>query len=162
MPKLKETILIDKDYFKQLRGYSTGYNVPSQNILDEWFDNVEKANQIFYDITPYTITTSDDGLGMNYETFCNDFVRRKDSQGFQPNSTGVFGIGGSKGIPFLIGRPLNIGFKSKDGKSYYKGVWEYDGEVKYTHKNSTCMFPLNNIRFYRYLFIIWIFTNNFW
>lgn len=129
MPKIKETVSIPKKELSALLRNKNSFTPPPQMILDEWYDNVEKANQVFFDLTPNTITVSDDGLGMEYDTFINDFLNHKEVQGATPNSTGVFGIGGSKGIPYLIGLPKSIAFTSRDGKSYYKGVWEYDGSM---------------------------------
>jgi hypothetical protein len=139
MPKLQETILIPKSEFLFYKNFRNSFSTPPFAILDEWYDNVEKANQVFFDLTPNNITVSDDGLGMEYDTFINDFLRMKDTQGVSPNSTGIFGVGGSKGVPYLIGRPLSIAFCTRDGKSYYKGEWEYDGPV------SEGLFPLSEI-----------------
>lgn len=137
--KLINTTLIPKSEFLFYKNFRNSFSTPPFAVLDEWYDNVEKANQVFFDLTPATITVSDDGLGMEYDTFINDFLRMKDTQGVSPNSTGIFGVGGSKGVPYLIGRPLSIAFTSRDGKSYYKGVWEYDGPV------SEGLFPLAKI-----------------
>ena len=139
MPKLQETTLIPKNEFLFYKNFRNSFSTPPFAVLDEWYDNVEKANQVFFDLTPNTVTVSDDGLGMEYDTFINDFLRMKDTQGVSPNSTGIFGVGGSKGVPYLIGRPLSIAFCTRDGKSYYKGVWEYNGPV------SEGLFPLAEI-----------------
>ena len=138
MPKIVNTIEITKKEFGFYKTFRNAFPSPPQSILDEWFDNVTKANKVFFDISPNTITTMDDGLGMPLDTFIQDFVGLKDTQGISPNSTGVFGVGGSKGIPFLIGRPVSIGFKTPTGE-YYKGVWEYDGDP------TDGMFPLSEI-----------------
>jgi len=128
-----------RDFKMQIALGSIFKAIHTNKIFDEWFDNVIGASQIYFDLTPTTITTSDNGRGMTLETFKTDFLNVKDKQGLQPNSTGVFGVGGSKGIPFHVGRPLEVAFMNPNKDSYYRGVYDYEGG------DGTTQFPLNGI-----------------
>jgi len=147
-PELIENVPIT-DFKMQITFGSFFKGLHTDKLFNEWVDNVNAASQIYFDITRTTVKTMDDGRGMTLDTFKTDFIGIKDKQGLEAGSTGVFGVGGSKGIPFHIGRPLEVAFMNPNRDSYYRGVYVYQAGDKVLLRDNELggskQFPLNGV-----------------